>query len=144
MMVTAIIVAAGKGQRMNQNEPKQFLRLFDRPILVRTLEVFEKSSLVSEVILVVPQGMLEYCREKIIKKYGFKKIVKVVVGGEKRQNSVYQGLKQVDKNCKAVIIHDGVRPFVTHRMISESLGKLKKYKASIFVLPVNLRELGSA
>lgn len=136
MMVIAIIVAAGKGQRMSQNKPKQFLKLLDRPILVHTLEVFEKSSLISEVILLVPKGTLEYSRKEIIKKYKLKKIVKIIVGGRQRQDSVYKGLKEVNKKCRAVIVHDGVRPFVTNRMISESLKNLKKYKACIFVLPV--------
>ncbi len=136
MGVTAVIVAAGSGQRMNKNKPKQFLELLHKPILAWTLEVFETTESVAEIVLVVPRGTLKYCREEIVARYGYKKIVNIVSGGKQRQDSVYKGLKKIDKNCQIIIIHDGVRPFVTHQMIIDSLDMVKRYSACIFAVPV--------
>lgn len=121
---------------MNRKKPKQFLELLNKPILVHTLEVFETSDVVSEIILIVPSRSLEYCRRDIVNRYNLKKVVKIIAGGRKRQDSVYQGLRQINDNCQVVIIHDGVRPFISHQMINDSIQMAQKYKASIFALPV--------
>jgi 2-C-methyl-D-erythritol 4-phosphate cytidylyltransferase len=135
MKVAALIVAAGSGQRMNRKTPKQFLKLAGKPILAHTLEVFEKSGAIEEIVLVVPRYLLEYCRKKIINKYDLKKVTVLVSGGKQRQDSVYEGLKKIGDRCQAVIIHDGVRPFVSRRMIEESIKSVKKNGAVIFALP---------
>lgn len=135
MKITALIIAAGAGKRMNRKEPKQFLELANKPILAHTVEVFESSGLISEIILVVPRQSLAYCRKKIIDKYGYRKVTKLIPGGKQRQDSVWRGLREIGDNCRAVVIHDGVRPLVTKKMVDESIRAVRKYKAVIFALP---------
>ncbi|MFH1784510.1 MAG: 2-C-methyl-D-erythritol 4-phosphate cytidylyltransferase [bacterium] len=136
MSVSAIIVAAGKGRRMNSSKPKQFLRIGNKPILAHTIDVFETSPVVSEIILVVGSPMLDYARRSIVAKNGFKKVKDIVAGGKLRQDSVYNGLKNISRDCSIVLIHDGVRPFITHAMIRNVVGGAKRHKACIFALPV--------
>ena len=108
-MVSAVIVAAGKGIRMNDTVPKQYLPLAGRPVLSHTLSAFDECRLINNIFLVVPQKDFAYCRNIILPV--FKNKINLVVGGKERQDSVYNGLMAVDKNNGIVIIHDGVRPF---------------------------------
>lgn len=134
--ISAIIAAAGQGKRMNQKINKQYLNLYDKPILAHTIEVFEKCLFIDEIIIVSHPDEVAYCKENIIKPYGFKKVKKVVSGGTERQESIFNGLKAVDKACNIVTIHDGARPFIKEEHILDSIDEAIKYKAVGVGVPV--------
>ena len=112
----AIIMAAGKGSRMGQRVNKQYLEIKNKPILYYTLRAFSQCNCIDEIIVVVAEGEMDYCKQEIINKYNFLKVKHVVVGGKERQHSVLNGLKAVT-NCEIVIIHDGARPFINESII---------------------------
>lgn len=134
--VVAIVVAAGKGKRMGRKYNKQYILLHEKPIIVHTLEVFEKSQYVDDIVLVVGQDEIGFVKEEVIKKYALRKVSKVVSGGKERQDSVYQGILAIKENCGIVLIHDGARPFVQERMIEETITIAKKQGAAIVAVPV--------
>ncbi|SDL27102.1 2-C-methyl-D-erythritol 4-phosphate cytidylyltransferase [Natronincola ferrireducens] len=134
--VVAIVVAAGKGKRMGNDFNKQYILLKNKPIIAHTLEVFEKSNVIDEVILVVGKEEIDFNQEKIIKRYGFQKISKVIAGGRERQDSVYQGLVEVPKDCDIVVIHDGARPFVKEAMLINSIKTAEVKGAAVIGVPV--------
>ena len=133
-MVSAVIVAAGKGIRMNDSLPKQYLPLAGRPVLSHTLSVFDECQLINNIFLVVPQQDFAYCRNIILPV--FKNKINLVVGGKERQDSVYNGLIAVGKNNGIVIIHDGVRPFANKEMLESCVKGAKKHGACIIGVPV--------
>lgn len=124
----AIILAAGKGRRMGANINKQFLKLNDKPILFYTLKVFSQHENIDEIILVAAENEVEYCKKEVIDKYNIKKISKIATGGKERQDSVLNGLKEI-KKCDIVLIHDGARPFVSPKVISEGIEYSRQYGA---------------
>ena len=134
--VTAIIPAAGMGKRMGGAIPKPFLWIGGRPILAHTLDAFERCDSVDEVILVVGIGDLRLVSEEVVDRYEFTKVRKILSGGEKRQDSVWEGLKAVEAGTEIVVIHDGVRPFVAPEHLSESIGQCRKCDAVITAVPV--------
>ena len=129
MKVVAIVPSAGKSERMG--EKKEFLILGDKPILAHTLSPLENHSQISEIILVVDEENIERCKREIVERYGFKKVKEVIVGGEERQDSVYNGLKRIAKDCDIVLIHDGARPFLTEDLITRSIEEVEKHKAAV-------------
>ena len=130
-----IIVAAGSGSRMNMGINKQFIKLKDKEIIVYTLEKFYKHRNIDEIVVVVKEQEAEFFKKEIIDKYNFENI-KIAYGGKERQDSIYNGLKCVDKNCKIVLIHDGARPFVDNRIIEECISVAKEKKAVVVGVPV--------
>ena len=88
---TAIVLAAGKGSRMQSAVPKQYLELCGKPVLYYSLAAFEES-FVDEIILVTGKDDISYCKEQIVERYGFQKVTKIIAGGAERYLSVYQGL----------------------------------------------------
>lgn len=137
MKARAIIVAAGKGERISGNIPKQFVQIKKKPILAYTVEKFEKCELVDEIVLVVPEDYMSFCSYNVVDVYEFKKIKRILCGGKERQDSVYQGLSALSENTDMVVIHDGVRPFVSTQKIRESIELCEKEKAVILALPIN-------
>lgn len=133
MKVSVIIPAAGQGTRMGSSTPKQYLSLNSQPILHHTLMAFENSGLVDSVTLVVPKNDLESAR----KKWDYKIVKNIVQGGKERQDSVYNGFKALDPDTDIVIVHDGVRPFVTPDMIERSIEAAKQFGAAIVAIPVS-------
>ncbi len=127
--ITAIVLAGGKGKRMNSDVRKQYLKLQDKPILFYALDAFEKSC-VDEIVLVVPQGEEEYCRKEIVDFYHLKKVTKITPGGKERYDSVYQGLQAVEET-DIVMIHDGARPFLTPQLIDKAAQKTIECKACV-------------
>ena len=121
MKVTAIITAAGKGKRMLHSVPKHFIRLEDKPVLAHTLDVFERCPDVNQVLVVSRSGEENYCLKEVVEKYGYKKVLKIVIGGDRRQDSVYNGIKELDEDTDIVLVHDGVRPFVSQNTLSEAI-----------------------
>lgn len=135
MKIVAIIPAAGRGTRLGAPIPKQFLQLGGKPILAHTLAVFEQCGMIDAIILVGPKKEVEEDLQSWPNTSGIAR--KVVVGGEKRQDSVFNGFQAVDADTDIVIVHDGVRPFVTVEMIRESVEAAKQYGAAIVAIPVS-------
>ena len=135
-MVRAIIPAAGMGKRMGGAIPKAFLQIGGPPILAHTLNVFEGCDSVDEVILVVGMADLQVCAEEIVDRYGFAKVRKIIPGGKERQDSVWEGLQAVEAGTEIVVIHDGVRPFVAEKHLSESIEQCRTCGAVIAAVPV--------
>lgn len=132
--VTAIILAAGQGKRMNTKVAKQFLNLQDRPVLYYSLKAFAESP-VDEIILVTGKGQVDYCIENIIKEYDIPKVSHVIEGGAERYDSVYKALQYIEAT-DYVLIHDGARPFLSDKLINLTIEMVQKHKACILGTPV--------
>lgn len=126
-MVSAVITAAGIGKRMNTGMPKQYINLRGMPILAYTIDRFEKCSSVDEIIIVSGKRDIDYVRRDIVEKYGFSKVKKITEGGSERQYSVYNGIKCTDKKSDVILIHDGVRPFVSTEFIDKIILETLEY-----------------
>jgi 2-C-methyl-D-erythritol 4-phosphate cytidylyltransferase len=136
-MVSAIIVAAGKGIRMKGTMRKQYLDLSGRPVLAHSIMAFDSCSQVEEIFLVVPKEDIEYCQNKILSLLDLKNQINLVYGGAKRQDSVYNGLKAINKDTDTVVIHDGVRPFIQAEDLKECILGSKKFGACILGTPAS-------
>ena len=136
-MVFAIIVAAGKGVRMNDPMRKQYLLLAGRPILGHTLLAFDACHLIDKIFLVIPEEDLDFCNKNILYPLKLQKKVVLVSGGAQRQESVYNGLLAIDNNESIVIIHDGVRPFVSPEQLAACIAGAKVFGACILGLPAS-------
>jgi 2-C-methyl-D-erythritol 4-phosphate cytidylyltransferase len=136
MKADAVIVSAGKGHRFMEGKKKQFYLLADKPILAHTLTKFENCPLIRSILLVVGQEDMDYCLREIIEKYQYRKISQVVPGGKRRQESVKNGIDVLPKGAEVVVIHDGVRPFVTREMIEESIRSAVRFQAVVMAMPV--------
>ncbi|ADL11687.1 2-C-methyl-D-erythritol 4-phosphate cytidylyltransferase [Acetohalobium arabaticum] len=133
--ITAIIPAAGQGKRMKSKLNKQYLSLLDKPVLAHTVEVFQNCDLITEIIVVVKEDEIDYCRRKVIEKYNYNKVKALIRGGQSRQKSVHNGLQSVD-NADYVLIHDGARPLLTEDMLCRAVDQVKDYKAVGVAVPV--------
>ena len=131
---TAIVLAAGQGKRMHSKIQKQFLEKQGYPVLYYSLRFFQESPLIQDIILVTGEDALSYCKEEIVKKYGFTKVSNVIAGGKERYDSVYAGLCAC-KDCRYVLIHDGARPFITEEIIERGLEKVKETGACVVGMP---------
>lgn len=134
----AVIFAGGTGQRMNtRTKPKQFLELHGKPILVYTLEVFQKCQGINEIVLVMLEEWIPFSWE-LIEKYRLGKVKAVVPGGLTGQESIFNGIRKVKEieqgNC-GVLIHDGVRPIIDVETIEKCIRSLEKYGNAITVSP---------
>ena len=127
----AIIVCSGIGKRMNSNIPKQFIKIKEKPIICYTIEKFENCSNIDEIIVVANEEYIEFFKEDIVIKYGYKKITKIVEGGKERLNSVYNGINSVDEKNSIILIHDGVRPFIEEKDIVNIIKKTMQYDACV-------------
>jgi len=134
-MNSVIIVAAGSGKRMKRNINKQFIKLNEKEIIAHTIDAFYKNENINEIIVCIKKEEEKFFKEQILEKNNFKNI-KIAYGGKERQDSIYNGLKSVDKNCQIVLIHDGARPFVDNRIIEESILIAKQKKAVVVGVPV--------
>jgi CTP:molybdopterin cytidylyltransferase MocA len=129
LFVSTVIVAGGKGTRMNMDINKQYINIGDKPVLARTVSVFEECPIVNEIILVINEEEIFYCKENIVDKFAFKKIKKLVSGGAERQNSVYKGLMEVNKQSDIVVIHDGARPFINSEIVTNCIEEALEFGA---------------
>lgn len=123
-MNVAIITAAGKGTRLKSNISKQFLNIYDKPILAHTLSIFEKTPGVDAIYVSVPRDYIESCQKDIVDKYSFSKVKGLVIGGSHRQVSVFNALSSIPTDSNIVLIHDGVRPLVTPDEIGTTIKRL--------------------
>lgn len=130
---SAVIVAAGKGTRMGTRESKQYLALEGKPIIVHTLEVFSQIPWLQEIVLVTGREDVPRC-QAWIRDYRLGKVSAVIPGGSERQQSVYEGIKRISSEW--VMIHDGVRPFVTQEEIESCRDAAIREGASVLGVPV--------
>jgi 2-C-methyl-D-erythritol 4-phosphate cytidylyltransferase len=138
MKAAAIIAAAGLGRRMQQDTPKTYLQLAGKPILIHTLEIFEKVPEVQEVLVVVHPEDLEFCQEEIIDPYPLKKVLRLVPGGKERQDSVYHALKVLKKEAAdldVILVHDGVRPLVDPDQVRKVVAAARRHGGAILGIP---------
>ena len=135
MKTAAVILAAGKGSRMQADIPKQYLTVNGKPLIYYALRTFQ-DSFVDEIILVVSPGDITYCRSEIIEKYGFCKVTHIVEGGSQRYHSVCNGLHAVNPETEYVFIHDGARPCVSDDILQRVYEEVLQYKACVVGMPV--------
>ena len=136
MLVNAVIVAAGEGRRMGRNLPKPFLSLAGRPLILRTLSRFAASQ-ARRVILVAAekeQPKLEQLIRSDRELSGLEWLLQP--GGRRRQDSVMQGLKRLDRDCQVVVVHDGARPLVAPALIDRCVEAALKEGAVVVGVPV--------
>ena len=131
--VGAIIVAAGRGERMGDID-KMFALLGGKPLLARSVSVFEASPLIDQVVIVLGEHNIEKGK-KLLADEGWSKVTDVCAGGKRRQDSVAAGLKRL-KDCRWVLVHDGARPLVTADLISAGLEAAKESGAAACAVPV--------
>ena len=140
--VSAVVLAAGRGRRMNSDIPKQFLPLSGKPVLYYSLKAFEDSR-VEKLVIVTSKEEIPYVEKEIVQKYDFRKVCAVVEGGRERYFSVLNGLKALyaAQDVKAlqdgyVLIHDGARPFVSGEIIERCIEGAAQYGACVAGMPV--------
>lgn len=134
--VTAIIPAAGQGKRMAAGQNKQYLDLDSQPIIIHTLRIFQNHPMINQIILVVGEDEIEFCKKEIKDKYKIDKIYDIISGGSERQYSVRNGLNILDKDTNIVIIHDGARPLITEEILTETIFKATEAGAVTVAVPV--------
>ena len=122
--ITAIVLAAGSGRRMGGDIPKQYMELSGKPVIYYSLKVFQ-DNVVDDIVLVVSDEYIEYCRKEIVERYGFSKVTDIISGGRERYDSVRNGL-EVCESADYVLIHDGARPLITGDMVKRSIATLEE------------------
>lgn len=138
-MNIAVIFAGGSGKRMNSKDrPKQFLLIHGKPIIVHTIEVFQYHEEIDAVIVACLKDWIPYM-EEMQYRYRLDKVKKIVPGGDTGQLSIYNGVKAAarlygtDRNV--VLVHDGVRPLISNRIISENIASVKKHGSAVTCAP---------
>ena len=134
--VCTLIPAAGKGSRMAHSVKKPYLKLAKKPILAHTIQRFEKNTAVDAIFVIVDEADFNECRKNVLEPYAFTKVQEPVAGGETRQMSVYNGLRALSADVDFVIVHDGVRPFVTDETIFACLTAADECGAAVAAVPV--------
>lgn len=136
-MTIALLTAAGKGSRMHTEIPKQFLHINNRPIVLYTMEAFQKHAQIDAIIVVT----LDTWKDMIwayARQYRIDKLKWVVTGGETGQESINRGLQVLKEECRnddAVMIHDGNRPLISDEIISDSIAIYKRYGSAVAAMP---------
>jgi 2-C-methyl-D-erythritol 4-phosphate cytidylyltransferase len=129
--VFAIVPAAGSGTRIGGRVKKQFLPLKGKPIIVHTLQRFEQCSDVDEIVVAVPESDIVEI-EALLSSYRIHKVSKAIVGGKKRQDSVYNALQRITPRAEDIIlVHDAVRPFVDPKRISQVVKACREFDAAV-------------
>ena len=138
MKVIALIPAAGMGKRMGAGINKQYLLVAGTPIVAHTIAVFDSSPLVDEIYVISPLDEIPYCRSEVVGAHGFAKVRAIVPGGAERQHSVLNGLRAVvsPADDDVVLIHDGVRPFVTQEIIERAIEAALTADGALVAVPV--------
>ena len=136
MRVVALVLAAGQGRRMGAETKKPYLLLAGKPILFHTLHEFETCPSIDEVVLVVEKDEVEHARSAIVEAFGCSKVAGIVAGGLKRQDSVWEGIKAITGDCELVIVHDGVRPFISQVLLQKAIDVTRESGATVVAVPV--------
>lgn len=138
-MNIALIIAGGIGSRMGQNIPKQFINVYDKPVIIYTLENFQKHPMIDEIYVVCIDGWHDILRA-YSKQFNISKLQNIFSGGKSAQESIKNGifnLKNRAKDDDMIIIHDGVRPLVDESVLSDVIIKCEKYGNAVSSLPYN-------
>lgn len=133
----ALIFAGGVGNRMNSRaKPKQFLEIHGKPIIVHTIEHFQKSKLIDEICVVIVQEWIDYMKS-LLEQYRLTKVKWLVPGGKSAIASQYNGLKAIEStdDNDIVLIHDGVRPIINEELIERCIDGVKTYGSAVTVAP---------
>ncbi|SFC23251.1 IspD/TarI family cytidylyltransferase [Butyrivibrio sp. YAB3001] len=133
-MNIAVIFAGGVGRRMHTKDmPKQFLEVYGKPVIIHTLEKFDHHEEIDAIVIACVKEWIPYMDE-LISKYHLKKVKSIVCGGATGQESIHNGLvaaKAIAYEKAIVLIHDGVRPFITEQLISDNISSVKEYGSAI-------------
>lgn len=116
---------------MGSDRAKQFLDFDGEPLLAMTLRPFQRCRAIDSIVVVVPSNDVHYCRKEIIEKFQFDKVTSVVAGGMRRQDSVRLGIEAATRDCKLVLIHDGVRPVIAEKAIEQIIQTAKNHRAVV-------------
>lgn len=138
-MTTAIIIAGGSGTRMGQDIPKQFLNVHDKPILIYTLEGFQKHPMVDAIEVVCLDGWHDVLRA-YARQFGIDKLQWIVSGGKTGQESIRNGVYHLEGKCAeddVVIIHDGIRPLIEPGVLTDVIVKCREYGNAVTSMPYN-------
>jgi len=133
----AIILAAGSGQRMGQDIPKQFLNVDNKPIIIYTLEAFQKHPNIDSIIVVCIDGWHDILKA-YAKQFEINKLIAVVNGGKNGQESIKNGILKAEELFSKednVLIHDGIRPMISEEIISDNIAKCNLYGNATTVIP---------
>lgn len=136
-MNIAIIFAGGSGVRMGAGVPKQFLEINGKPIIVHTLQLFQYHDMIDKIYVSVLQDYIPYMKE-LVEEYRLNKVADVIAGGETAQDSIYNALKKAESENpedSIVLLHDGVRPFVSYEVISNNIKSVKEKGNAITCTP---------
>lgn len=133
MSASVVLLASGSGLRFQNQQPKQFMKLAGMPVLAHTIKSFEACTKIDEIVIVCHESYVDHVWN-IVSQYSFSKVAKVVCGGSTRQESSYIGISSCC-DTDYVLIHDGVRPFMTQNVIEEVVFAVEKYKAVDTVIP---------
>ena len=123
MKTAAIIPASGLGNRMGSNIPKQYLLMGGIPIIIHTLRAFQESTQVDDIFLILSAEHVKNAELTIVQRYNLSKVIRVLPGGKYRQDSVRSGVDALGDAYDIVVIHDGVRPFVSPELIKMAIGE---------------------
>lgn len=132
----ALIPCAGQGTRMGAGIRKPYLEVCGRPLLTYTLDVFEKHPLIDGIVIVAEAEFVPYCRQEIVEKYGYTKVLAVTAGGAERQDSVLLGLKRLPEETAWVAVHDGARPLIAPATVSRALEAAFAQGSAVVGVPV--------
>lgn len=138
-MNVAVIIAGGSGSRMGQDIPKQFINVYDKPVLIYTLEGFQKHPEIDAIEVVCIDGWHDILRA-YAKQFNITKLKWIVSGGETGQESIRNGVYHLEKICNPgdiIIIHDGIRPLVDASVLSDVIVKCKQYGNAVTSMPYN-------
>ncbi len=138
-MTVAIIIAGGSGHRMGQDIPKQFINVYDKPVLIYTLEGFQRHPMVDAIEVVCIEGW-ENVVWAYAKQFGIDKLKWIVKGGNSGQESIRNGVYNLEDKCSSddtIIIHDGIRPLVDASVLTDVVMKAQKYGNAVTSLPYN-------
>lgn len=136
-MNIAMLIAGGKGVRMNQDIPKQFLNINDKPVIIYTLEAFQQHPEIDAVMVVCIKGW-ETILEAYAKQFNITKLKWIVEGGENGQSSIRNGVMELQKHCSPedmVLIHDAIRPNISQEIISSCIATCRVHGSAITVIP---------
>lgn len=139
IMNVAVIIAGGSGSRMGQDIPKQFINVYDKPVLVYTLEDFQKHPQIDAILVVCIDGWHDVVKA-YSKQFGIHKLKWVVSGGNSGQESIRNGIYALEGICSdddIVIIHDGIRPLVDETVLTDVIVKCQQYGNAVSSLPYN-------
>ena len=138
-MNIALIIAGGSGQRMGQDIPKQFINVFDKPVLIYTLEGFQKHPQIDAIEVVCIDGWHDILWA-YAKQFNITKLKWVISGGNSGQESIRNGVYNLEDKCSSediIIIHDGIRPLVEPSVLSDVIAKCKLYGNAVTSMPYN-------